>query len=552
MRSLLPPLLVAALLAGCRTAPQPAPRPRSEVPPPLAPGQVSRFVPSRVKPLLIMLDLGSAGADPAALDALSQRLWSELFRTGRYLMVSRPNTQRLLAARGIVLDTGLGEPRPMRDVGRALTADYLVFGHVGQIGQTFSVDVQMLDVANDRVVGVGAATASDLESLLYQMPNVARSVCGIRAPAPRVVTVPREPTAPAPLDSPHAPESTDVAAAPRPSVSPRPSAPPRSSAPPQEPEETPRPSTPPREETATPAPPRPAEEPTPAQQEETAPPAGTTVAAPAPEPPSPPEPVAPEPPAREESPAPVTATAPSPPPPPAGPPASLVASRTEIVESPEPPPPPPPPAEEQVVATAPPRPPLESPAAPEEPSDLDARLAATRRRIAEEIEAVSTDLGGQRSDPQEAQRLKNQASEYPADSPERARRLEEALRLDPNNTEILALAARTHLVQGEFDKALEECRRALRLAPDDSVIYTLLGCIYQYRGDSLEAAAAQERALELDDTNYFAQYNLALALWELDRARARTAFQRFIDMAETIPDQRNFVDEARSYLERAN
>jgi tetratricopeptide (TPR) repeat protein len=158
----------------------------------------------------------------------------------------------------------------------------------------------------------------------------------------------------------------------------------------------------------------------------------------------------------------------------------------------------------------------------------------------------------QATDTAEAQRLMREASDYPVDSPLRAENLERALELDPLNPDLLALAARTHMAQHQEDRAIDECLLALQQRPSDSVVYTVLGSIQYNRHNNFDAVAAQQRALELDPRNHFAQYNLALSLWQADQDRARTAFERFIEMAADIPEQRVFVERARTHLGQEN
>jgi tetratricopeptide (TPR) repeat protein len=98
--------------------------------------------------------------------------------------------------------------------------------------------------------------------------------------------------------------------------------------------------------------------------------------------------------------------------------------------------------------------------------------------------------------------------------------------------------------------AIDECLMALNLEPNDSVVLTVLGSIHHSRAEYLEAIAAQELALEVDPSNHYAQYNLGLSLLQLDPEAARPALERYITLAERLPDQEVFVERAREQLAR--
>jgi TolB-like protein len=539
MRSLFPALVLGLWLVGCQwfeglTSPARTTTTSASGTPTNSSQAATRPQrPPREKPLIIVLDLKASGVDDAARDALSQRLWYETLRSGQFLIVPRDGTRRLLEDRGIVLNNPYGEPIPMTAVGRALNADYLIFGSVGRVGDTTSLDAQLLDVERDRVIGVGSATAAGrLDNLLLQMPRVSRSLLinwredqtsVTASAAPTESRAAREASAPPPRASTQRVADTT----PPPAVSEAREAPP---SPPELVEEI-QEST---EEDATevteepdPVPPPPASSPSPA------PPIVVTLPEPAP---------APEPHPSNEDDTPEVEL-------PAETPMSLRASESMPVEAePEPEPGP------EAAATEPePTGGPEVVASPDptavEVSQLDGELAQARRDLDQAITDVENPYGEVAVDPQEAQRLKSQALQQAQGSRDRVRLLEQALALDPRNPDLLAHLARARISNLEYDRALQDCRLALKSRRDDSVLFTVLGSIEHNRGSHAAAVAAQQRALELDESNYFAQYNLALSMKEIDRARAITSFRRFISMAENIPEQQGFIDRARGFLE---
>jgi tetratricopeptide (TPR) repeat protein len=100
---------------------------------------------------------------------------------------------------------------------------------------------------------------------------------------------------------------------------------------------------------------------------------------------------------------------------------------------------------------------------------------------------------------------------------------EEALRLNPNNAEVLSQYSRTKRYRGEYDEAVEIARRAADLDPQNWGSYFFLGITYQYTRNYDAAATSFRRALELNPTvgNLHAQLGfsqVALGDWD-DAAR---------------------------------
>ncbi|MBM3334903.1 hypothetical protein FJY63_09600, partial [Candidatus Sumerlaeota bacterium] len=59
---------------------------------------------------------------------------------------------------------------------------------------------------------------------------------------------------------------------------------------------------------------------------------------------------------------------------------------------------------------------------------------------------------------------------------------------------------------------------------------------------------AYEQALVIEPTNLYAQFNLAAACEYVDKARARAEWQKYIELAENEPGQKDYVEKARNSL----
>jgi tetratricopeptide (TPR) repeat protein len=86
--------------------------------------------------------------------------------------------------------------------------------------------------------------------------------------------------------------------------------------------------------------------------------------------------------------------------------------------------------------------------------------------------------------------------------------LEELLRQDPDNPDILYNLGLCYVDLGQLDKGMELLHRCLQLAPGHSHAYVALGIAYQKKGDLPRAKEYAMRALAADPKNPVALKNL--------------------------------------------
>lgn len=89
--------------------------------------------------------------------------------------------------------------------------------------------------------------------------------------------------------------------------------------------------------------------------------------------------------------------------------------------------------------------------------------------------------------------------------------LENASKIDPNNTEILRILTRIYLDNRKLDLAEKSINTAINIEPNNSDNRLSYG-VFLIRCDRLREAQLQlSKAIQLDDTNLLAKYNLGLA-----------------------------------------
>ena len=113
--------------------------------------------------------------------------------------------------------------------------------------------------------------------------------------------------------------------------------------------------------------------------------------------------------------------------------------------------------------------------------------------------------------------------------PEAIREIEEANRLDPASPFLARETAFLYTENGEMEKALAICTKALALYPDDIDIRLLLGGIYLNQKKYENAAAEYRRVIDLDPKNLNALFYLGTSQAELKRYNdAVASFQELI------------------------
>ena len=102
--------------------------------------------------------------------------------------------------------------------------------------------------------------------------------------------------------------------------------------------------------------------------------------------------------------------------------------------------------------------------------------------------------------------------------------------------------------QANHRSCIAQCDSALKTLPGDSMLWTFKGSALIELGDYVPAQQANETALKLDPKNYWAAFNLALALTMQRSNRAAPAWREFIAKAGKDPEQQDLVNRAKNHL----
>ncbi len=129
--------------------------------------------------------LTGSGMDEGEAIALTNALRGELTRTGSFEMMERSQINEILAEQGFQLSGACADDACVVEMGQLLAVQSMFMGHVGKVGQTYSVSVRQIDVESGRVIkDVTANHRGDIDDVLTDvLPSVARQLAGLEKPA---------------------------------------------------------------------------------------------------------------------------------------------------------------------------------------------------------------------------------------------------------------------------------------------------------------------------------------------------------------------------------
>ncbi len=141
-------------------------------------------------------------------------------------------------------------------------------------------------------------------------------------------------------------------------------------------------------------------------------------------------------------------------------------------------------------------------------------------------------------------------AEYEKDDPEAAiKKFEACLAKDPTNAHAQFNIGICYNDLGDPDKALDAYRKTLKIDPKYADAYFNIGRIFHLKKDFSTAAQYYAQALAQDPYAPDVLFNHAHALMEGGKVdEAIEAWQRYITIAESLPDEQKWVEKAKEYM----
>jgi len=128
---------------------------------------------------------------------------------------------------------------------------------------------------------------------------------------------------------------------------------------------------------------------------------------------------------------------------------------------------------------------------------------------------------------------------------------QKALALEPENARVHYGLGKIYYNEKQmYHEAVAEYQRAIQMDPRFLEAHLSLGEIYEEKGLYQEAVARYTHVLSIDPNHPGATYGLALAFEKVDPNKAIEQWERYIELASTLPSEKDWVDIAKKHLNK--
>ncbi|MFC1481592.1 CsgG/HfaB family protein [Candidatus Neomarinimicrobiota bacterium] len=156
---------------------------------------------------IAILDLDGRGISKFEAESLTDRLRSEMVKTGRITVVERGQMEQILSEQDFTT-LGCTSDECAVEVGQLLGVTRMLAGSIGKVGSTFSLDIRTIDVTTGEIFNsITRDYRGEIDGLLVQMGLIAREVVDLEAP--QLSPTPLQAVAPAIVE--HQPTTTPTA-----------------------------------------------------------------------------------------------------------------------------------------------------------------------------------------------------------------------------------------------------------------------------------------------------------------------------------------------------
>ncbi len=130
----------------------------------------------KVTTALINLKAGN-GVNDGESEIISDRLRSELFKTGKVTIMERDQMQEILKEQGFQQSGACTDEACLVEMGQMLGVKHLVVGSLGKLGSMFMVNVRAIDVQTSKVINVVSVDVKgEIEDLVNKLPYIANQL----------------------------------------------------------------------------------------------------------------------------------------------------------------------------------------------------------------------------------------------------------------------------------------------------------------------------------------------------------------------------------------
>ena len=141
------------------------------------------LTPETQKDNIAVMDLEARGGiSETEILSISDRLRGELINTDKYVVIERSQMDYILKEQGFQQSGACSEASCIVEVGQLLAVHKMLGGSIGKVGQVFSINIKIIDVATGKIERQISddikCTKEDLLSV--HMKNFAKRVAGLK------------------------------------------------------------------------------------------------------------------------------------------------------------------------------------------------------------------------------------------------------------------------------------------------------------------------------------------------------------------------------------
>jgi tetratricopeptide (TPR) repeat protein len=128
---------------------------------------------------------------------------------------------------------------------------------------------------------------------------------------------------------------------------------------------------------------------------------------------------------------------------------------------------------------------------------------------------------------------------------------QKALSFNPINAKVYVSLGKLYYSEKQlYYESVQDYKKAIDLDPAYLDARMGLADVYEDKGLYQEAIGEYKKVVEADAKNTGALYNLALVYEKVDPKEAVTLWERYIDLASSVPSEKDWVDVARLHLRK--
>jgi TolB-like protein len=139
---------------------------------------ISLSVFAREKPIITVLDFTTDGVSKGKMRSIITFLSSALFKTDKFVLIDIHERDSLLREMEFSM-SGCSEETCLLEIGRLLSAEYIVTGNIGRVGSRYLLAIKMLETETGRTMSSVEGIYTTIDEIVDDLYNLASGLARI-------------------------------------------------------------------------------------------------------------------------------------------------------------------------------------------------------------------------------------------------------------------------------------------------------------------------------------------------------------------------------------